>query len=362
MPSKFDELKRRAADAARQATEAAKDFDKKFEITDKLNQGARAATDALRKGADVATSTLDKTREEVSRIDREHNISETVTGAAKQTYEAASEVAKSVVNAADDVATQSGAKEKAGEVKEKASEFYDGAKKKADEFVDDAKSKTGDLFGSAKKFYEDASGAAHTGVSAARLPASVLSAVASAKKWVKENPGKTAVVSLAFVAGARAGAAFSSLDIALLGAGGAGNWLFHSAIVPYGLRKLSEKYEVYLRNQEALLTDGKLTEAETERVKFERNLAKYVGAPLLGAFSVAAGAGLIYEAFTGAAVTGVPISLVLGGNPMLSSIWLFGNGLICFHNGYKFFMMALGDQDDVAKVVRDIKGLLPANV
>jgi hypothetical protein len=362
MPGKFDELKRRAADAARQATEAAKDFDKKFEITDKLNQGVNAATDVLRKGADVATTTLDRTREEVSRIDREHKISETVSGAAKQTADAVGGVAKSVVDAADDVATQSGAKEKATEVKEKVGEVFGDAKKKADELVDDAKSKTGDLFGSAKKFYENASDAAHTGVSAARLPASVLSAVASAKAWVKENPGKTAVVSLAFIAGTRAGAAFSSLDVALLGAGGAGNWFFHSAIIPYGLRKLSEKYEGYLKNQEALLKDGKLTEAEAERVKFERNLAKYVGAPLLGAFSVAAGAGLVYEAFTGAAVGGFPISLVLGGNPMLSSIWLFGNGLICFHNGYKFFMMAVGEQDDVAKVVRDIKGLLPAAV
>jgi hypothetical protein len=362
MSSKFDELRRRAADAARQATEAAKEFDKKFEITDKLNQGARVATDALRKGADVATSTLDKTRDEISRIDREHKISETVTDAAKQTADAVGDVAKSVVDAADDVATESGAKEKAAEVKEKVGEVFGDAKKKADEFVDDAKSKTGDLFGSAKKFYENASDAAQTGVSAVRLPASVLSAVTSAKKWVKENPGKTAIVSLAFIAGTRAGAAFSSLDVALLGAGGAGNWLFHSAIVPYGLRKLSEKYESYLKNQEALLKDGKLTEAETERVKFERNLAKYVGAPLLGAFSVAAGAGLMYEAFTGAAVGGFPISLVLGGNPMLSSIWLFGNGLICFHNGYKFFMMAVGEQDDVAKVVHDIKRLLPANV
>jgi uncharacterized protein YjbJ (UPF0337 family) len=362
MPSKLDELRRRAAEAARQATEAAKEFDKKFEITDKLNQGARAATDALRKGADVATSTLDKTREEVSRLDREHKISETVSGAARQTADAVSDVANRVVTAADDVATQTGAKEKASEVKEKVGEVFDDAKKKADELAGDAKSRTGDLFGSARKFYDNATGAAQSGVSAARLPNSVLNTIASAKKWVKENPGKTAVVSLAFIAGTRAGSAFSSLDVALLGAGGAGNWLFHSAIVPYGLRKLSEKYESYLKKQEALLKEGKLTEAETERVKFERNLAKYVGAPLLGAFSVAAGAGLVYEAFTGGVVGGFPINLVLGGNPMLSSIWLFGNGLICFHNGYKFFMMALGDQEDVAKVVRDIKGLLPAQV
>ena len=360
MPSKFDDLRKRAAEAARQATEAARDLDKKFEITEKFNQGTRAATDALKKGADAATSALDTAREEASRLNREHKVTDTVSEAAKKTASAVSDVTQKVVETADDVATRSGVKEAAGNVGEKVGDAFEDAKKKAGEFAGDAKNRTGDLFGEARKFYDSASGAAKSGVSAARLPASVLGAVTSARQWVKENPGKTAIVSLAFIAGTRAGSAFSTLDVALLGAGGAGNWLFHSALVPYGLRKLSEKYEVYLKKQEALLADGRLTEAEAERVKFERNLAKYVGAPLLGAFSVAAGAGLVYEAFTGGVVGGFPINLILGGNPMLSSIWLFGNGLICFHNGYKFFMMALGDQEDVTRVVRDIKGLLPA--
>ena len=103
-----------------------------------------------------------------------------------------------------------------------------------------------------------------------------------------------------------------------------------------------------------------MTEAERERVKFQRNAAKYVGAPLLGAFSIAAGAGLVAQAVTGGTVTGFPVNLVLGGNPLLSSLWLFGNGLVCFHNGYKFIMMAVGEKEDVQRVVRDIKGLLPA--
>jgi ElaB/YqjD/DUF883 family membrane-anchored ribosome-binding protein len=355
MPSKFDELRKRVTDTAR-------DLDKKFEITDKLNQGAKTATEVLKKGADVATSTLDTVREEATRLNREHKVTETVSDAAKRTVDAASDVAKSVASTADEVATQTGVKKTAEEVKDKVGDVVGDASQKAGDVFEEAKAKTADLFGEAKKFYKGASGAAQSSVSAARLPASVLGAVTSAKKWIKENPGKTAVVSLAFIAGTRAGSAFSTLDVALLGAGGAGNWLFHSAIVPYGLRKLSEKYEGYLKKQEALMRDGKLTEAEASRVKFERDLAKYVGAPLLGAFSVAAGAGLVYEAFTGGVVGGFPINLVLGGNPMLSSIWLFGNGMICFHNGYKFFMMALADQEDVAKVVRDIKGLLPASV
>ena len=108
-----------------------------------------------------------------------------------------------------------------------------------------------------------------------------------------------------------------------------------------------------------MLREGKLDAAARERVEFERNVAKYVGAPLLGAFSVAAGAGMVVDAVSGGAVTGFPINLVLGNNPLLSGIWLFGNGLICFHSGYKFFMMALADQEDVERVIRDIKGLLP---
>ena len=335
MPSKLDEIRRRAEEAARK-------LDEKYEISSKVEEGRRAATgvirkgadaatDAIRKGTDVATSGVDAAREEASRIDREHKITERAKESARKVEEAV---------------RNSGAKEK--------------AKETASEFAEDAKATASDIFGSARRYYEGATGAAKSSVSAARLPASVRSAVLNARKWVKANPGKAAVISLAFVAGTRAGAAFSSLDVTLLGAGGAGNWLFHSALVPYGLRKLSEKYEAYLKRQEALISEGKLSEAEQSRVKFERDMAKYVGAPLLGAFSVAAGAGLVYEAFTGAVVTGFPINLVLGGNPLLSSIWLFGNGMICFHNGYKFFMMAFGEQEDVKRVVRDIKGLLPA--
>jgi len=335
MSSKLDELRRRAEEAARQ-------IDEKYEIKSKLDQGARAATGALRKGAEVASSTIDAAREEVTRLDREHRVSERVTKGARR-----------ATNAAEDAFRSSG-------IKDKAAEAASGAAKKAGEVADEAKQTASDLFGDARRYYDNASGAARASVSAARLPSSILNGLASARRWAKKNPGKAAVVSLAFIAGTRAGSAFSSLDVVLLGAGGAGNWLFHSAIAPYGLRKLSEKYEAYLKRQDQLIRDGKLTEAEVARIKFQRDAAKYVGAPLLGAFSLAAGAGLVAQAVTGGAVAGFPINIVLGGNPMLSSIWLFGNGLVCFYNGYKFFMMALADQDDVARVVRDIKGLLPA--
>src|SRR5213593_2521717 len=65
MSSKFDELRRRAEEAAHQ-------IDEKFEIKSKLDKGARATTDALRKSANAASATLDAAREEVSRLDRDH--------------------------------------------------------------------------------------------------------------------------------------------------------------------------------------------------------------------------------------------------------------------------------------------------
>jgi hypothetical protein len=324
MSSKLDELRRKAEAAAR-------DLNEKYNLKSKIDQGGRAAADALRKGVDAAASALDVARDEAARIDRENRISERVVGGARQ-----------AAKTAEDTLNQHVSKEKIEEV------------------VSDAKAKTSELFGEARRHYETAYDAAKTGASAARLPSSVVAAVANGREWMKNNPGKAAIVSLAFVAGSRAGSAFSTLDVTVLGAGGAGNWLFHSAIVPYGLRKLTEKYEEYLKRQEQLLKDGKLDESEQNRVSFERDLAKYVGAPLLGAFSVVMGGALISEALTGGVVSGFPISLVLGTNPLLNGIWLFGNGLVCFHNGYKFFMMAVGDQEDVNRVVGDIKGLLPS--
>ena len=341
MPSKLDELRRKAQQTARE-------LDEKYKVTAKLDEGARRTTGALRKGADVATSTLSGARQEAERFDREHRISERV-----------SQTARRAVDATDDALNKAGVKKKAGEAVDTASAAAKAAGSRAADAAAEAKEKAQDWFGEARRYYDQATDAARTTASAARLPSSRASARSSARRWAKQNPGKAAVVSLAFIAGTRMGAAFSSLDVTLLGAGGAGNWLFHSALAPYGLRKLAERYEKFLKKQEALIRDGKLTEAEAARVKFQRDAAKYVGAPLLGAFSVAAGAGLVAEAFTGGAVAGFPVNIILGGNPLLSSIWLFGNGLVCFHNGYKFFMMAFGDEEEVARVVRDIKGLLP---
>jgi len=51
--------------------------------------------------------------------------------------------------------------------------------------------------------------------------------------------------------------------------------------------------------------------------------------------------------------------LAKGGNPLLEGVWFFGNGMICFKTSYDFFMIALDGQEDVEKMVKEIKGLLP---
>ncbi len=179
-----------------------------------------------------------------------------------------------------------------------------------------------------------------------------------ARDWARANPGRAVMVSLSLVAGVRLGAAFPGLDATLLGAHP--HWLTHSALPVYALRRAGAKFDSYLRAREELLERGELSEAERERVKFERQIVRYVGAPLLGAFSFAAGTMMIAQIAQPGRITGAPISWLLGGNPVLDGVWLFANGVICFQQGYKFFMIALKDQAEVKRMVRELKGLLPA--
>ena len=218
--------------------------------------------------------------------------------------------------------------------------------------------KAGEVFDGAKHYYERASRAARAGARFTRASVASTATMLKARQWIKENPGKTALVTFSLVAGARLGAAFPSFDAVLLGAHP--HWFTHSALPVYGLRKIGEKFDGYLKERERLISNNEMTEAERKRVEFERKIVKYVGAPLLGAFSCAAGVAMWAQILQPGAITGAPISWILGGNPVLDGIWLFGNGVLCFYQGYKFFMVALSGQEEVERVVREIRGLLPA--
>ena len=307
----------------RSARRKARELDEKYAISDLVGEGARAAGEAAKRGAETMASGAEKLRTEAQKLTDEEEVGDAARRAATETVRGV---------------------KKAGEV------FRDVA--------GDAGKKAGEVFDDAKGYYDRASQIYGTSASFARASTAATSGVLKAKDWIKENPGKAAIVSVSLVLGIRAGVAFPGLDAVLLGSHP--HWLTYSALPVYGLRKASEKFDDYLKKQEELIGRGELTEAEERRLEFERNVAKYVGAPLLGAFSCAAGAAMWAQIFQPGAITGAPISWLLGGNPFLDGVWLFANGVICFHQGYKFFMIALANQAEVAKMVREIKGLLPA--
>ena len=302
------------------ARRKARELDEKYAISDLVGEGARAAGEAAKRGAETVAGGAERIRAEAERLTDEDEVGETAR-------RAASETVKNV--------------------------------KKAGQAVRDVAGDTGKrVYEDAKTYYDRASHLYNTGASFTRASTAATSGVLKAKDWIKENPGKTAVVAVSLVLGIRAGAAFPGLDAVLIGSHP--HWFTHSALPVYGLRKASEKFDNYLKKQEELVGRGELGEAEQQRAEFERKIVKYVGAPLLGAFSCAAGAAMWAQIFQPGAITGAPISWLLGGNPFLDGVWLFANGVICFHQGYKFFMIALANQEEVARVVREIKGLLPA--
>lgn len=311
------------------ARRKAEELDSQFNLREKVNQGVGAAAEAARKAGDAFNEAAATARDTAGRLDEQFKVSENL----KQTADQAGETVREGARAAQEGAA---------------------------EFSKTAEETARDVFGQASGYYRRAEQAYNAGAGGVRLTEAAFTGYDKAKIWIKENPGKAAVVSLSLIAGVRAGSAMPGLGATVLGAASAGNWFFHSALPVVGMRKLTEKYVDYLKSQEERIARGELDEAERERLEFQRNMTKYVGAPLLGAFSVAAGATLIASAFSGATVTGFPVSLLLGANPLLNGVWFFANGVICISEGYKFFMIALADQEEVARVVREIKGLLPA--
>jgi len=305
------------------ARRKARELDEKFAISDLVGESARVAGEAAKRGAETMASGAERLRAEADRLSDDEEMGEAARRATSEAIRGAKKAGKVVRDVAG------------------------GAGKKA-----------GDVFEDAKGYYDRASHLYDTGAKFTRASSAATAGLIKARDWVKENPGKATVVSFSLVLGIRMGASLPGLDAVLLGAHP--HWLTHSALPVYGLRKASQKFDTYLRKQEELIGRGELTEAERERAEFERKITKYVGAPLLGAFSCAAGAAMWAQIFQPGAIVGAPISWLLGGNPFLDGVWLFANGVICFHQGYKFFMIALAEQEEVARVVREIKGLLPA--
>jgi hypothetical protein len=221
---KFDDLRRKA-----------RELDEKLNVTGMVEDTARAAGDAARRGAKSIASGAEQLRSEAGRLADEHQVRESAGRAAGEAKRRAKDAGKTI-------------RDLAGGAGKTIRDAAGPAGKKAEEVFDDAVG-----------YATTATKLAGKGIHATRASAAATAGLLKAKDWVKENPGKAAVVSFSLILGLRAGAAFPGIDGVLLGAHP--HWLTHSALPVWGLKKISEKFDGYLRKQEELIAAGALSEA-----------------------------------------------------------------------------------------------------
>jgi len=324
----------------RDAKEKFEEIDRQLGLKDKIEEGARAVVETAQKGAEKIKTEAGKSE-----------AGKQAVKAAGETIKSASETAKKAWTASEPMREAAGdAGDKAGDVVKEAgktaSEILNVAGKKAGEIFDDAYEAVG-------KNADRVSKAFSFGAGWTRTIDSAMKTFTTTSNWVHEYPMQAAATGVSMAVGAGLGVVFTGIS---------SHWLFNSALPTWSVKKLGEQFNGYLKKQELLIENGELSEADAERAKFERDIAKRIGAPLLGAFSFASGAVMMTNVLNPKTITGAPIDWILGGNPLLEGVWFFGNGMVCFKTSYDFFMIALEDQAEVQKMVKEIRGLLPEDV
>ena len=342
----------------RTAKEKFEEIDKQLGIKDKLEEGAKAFKETAQKSAETLKEGAQKIKTEAQKTE----AGKQAVKVAEDTVKTASDTAKKAWEASEPI------RDVAGEAGGKAADVFSVTATEAEKIVKEAGKKAGEVLNvageKASEVFEDASasvkktgktaaGIFNFGASWTRTFDSAAKTLRKTADWVSESPLQAAATGVSVVVGAGLGAGFTLLS---------SNWLFNSALPMWSVKKVGEKFNDYLKEQEELVKKGDLSEAESERVKFEREIVKYVGAPLLGAFSCGAGVMMWANIFSPKTITGAPIDWILRGNPVLEGVWLFGNGVVCFKTGYDFFMIALDDHAEVQRIVKELKGLLPQAV
>lgn len=321
----------------RDAKEKFGEIDKQLGLKDKIEEGARAVVETAQKGAEKIKAEAEKT-----------DVGKHAVKVAEETIRTAEAAAKTAWTASEpirDVAEDAGGK---------AGDVVSAAGKAAGDVIGVAAGKAGEIFDDARDTVgtnaKRVSRAFNFGAGFTRTVDSARRSLSKASGWVQENPLQAATTGVSMAVGAGLGVVFTGIS---------SHWLFNSALPAWSVKKIGEQFDEFLKRKEKLIEEGRLSEAETERIRFERDIAKRIGAPLLGAFSFASGAVMMTNVLNPKTITGVPIDWIIGGNPILESAWFFGNGMVCFKTSYDFFMIALDGEEDVQRMVREIKGLLP---
>lgn len=333
----------------REAKERFDDFDKQLNLKEKIEEGAKVAKEAAKKGAETLKESAQKIKTEAENSE----VGKQAARAAEQTAKKAWDASEPLRNIAEDAGGR--AADIVAVTAVEAEKVFKEVGKQAGAVLGVAADRAGEAFEEARDSFgttaDRISRAFNLGASWTRTIDSAVKTVQKTTDWISEKPLEAAATGVSMAVGAGLGVVFTGVS---------SHWLFNSALPAWSVQKASEQFQNYLKSHDELIKSGELTQAEAERIRFERDIAKRVGAPLLGAFSFASGAVLMTNVFNPKTITGFPIDLLLGGNPLLEGVWFFGNGLVCFKTSYDFFMFALEDHEEVQRMVREIKGLLPA--
>ncbi|MEZ5308325.1 MAG: hypothetical protein R2684_14360 [Pyrinomonadaceae bacterium] len=339
----------------KQAKEKFDEIDEQLKISDVLDEGVKIAKETASKGAETLKEGVGRIKDEAEK----NPIGKKAVEIAEDTFETAGKTASKAWKATEPVreaAEEAG--DTAGDVFETAArnagDVVRTAGEKAGEVINTAGKKAGEVLGETKKGVESTANsfakAFGLGVSWTKTVDSAFKTLSSTSAWIQEKPLQAVATGASVAVGAGLGVVFSGLS---------SHWLFNSSIPAATVKMAATKFDEHLKRQEELSEKGDLTDAEKDRLKFERDVTKYVGAPMLGAFSFASGAVMLTNILNPKTITGAPIDWILRGNPFLEGIWFFGNGMVCIKTGYDFFMISLADHEDVQKVVNQVKGMLP---
>ncbi len=313
------------------AKEKFDEIDKQLGLKDKIEEGARVVVETAKTGAEKIKVEAEKT-----------SVGKQAVNVAESTFKTAEKTAKKAWNASEPV-------------RETAEEVGSAAGKVASDVISSAGEKAGEIFDGAKDTIgsgaKKVTKAFNLGAGFSRTVDSAMKTFSKTSSWVTENPLQAAATGVSMVVGAGLGVVFTGIS---------SHWLFNSALPAWSVKKIGEQFNEFLKRKEELIEKGRLSEAEAERIRFERDIAKRIGAPLLGAFSFASGAVMMTNVLNPKTITGAPIDWIIGGNPLLEGVWFFGNGMVCFKTSYDFFMIALDGQEDVQRMVKEVKGMLPS--
>ena len=311
----------------RDAKEKFAEIDSQLGLKEKLGDSARAVIDTAQKGAE-------KIKAEAERSE----MGKQAVKLTEDTLKTAEETAKKAWNASEPI--RDAAEDAGGKAGEAAKDLGS----RAIEIFDEVRQTIGANAQRAASVF-------NFGASWTRTFDAARKSLSKTSDWVQENPVQAATTGVSMAIGAGLGVVFTGIS---------SHWLFNSALPAWSVKKISDQFNEYLGRREELIAKGELSAADAERAAFERDIAKRIGAPLLGAFSFASGAVMMTNIFNPKTITGAPIDWILGGNPLLEGVWFFGNGMVCLKTSYDFFMIALDGQEDVQRMVREIKGMLPA--